>query len=113
MNRTRRNARPILLAGAAGLLASTVLASGCGKSHTAAEQAYLDELQAKGSEITLSDPEGKLEAGHGLCDSLAKVKPEDRTFYVSGFKNSPQLGYTLTGAALSKLCPDLVPSYLY
>lgn len=102
MNRTRRIAT---------LLAVAAITTSCG-SPTPAERAFLDEIQARGSEITLSDPDGKLMAGHAVCDELGKTKPDERSYLVYGFKRSPQFGYLVTGAAVSKLCPELGVSYL-
>jgi hypothetical protein len=80
--------------------------TGCG-GHTPAEQAYLAELQERGSLIELPDPDRDLTIGHDACDALADFKPEERE--LSAFLLEQHRPFTRmhVTAAVKHLCPEL------
>lgn len=84
-------------------LATTV---SCGRSSD--EQRYLDVLQQKGSQVQLTDPSGKLAAGHAVCDGLRNTKPgKDRDYARYALEQSPQFGFLIVTTATDTLCPDM------
>lgn len=76
-------------------------------SYTGAEQAYLIELQATSSQITNEHPDEDVQAGHAICDALAKTKPEERYSMGGILAETRPFNRHQVLAATMYLCPDL------
>lgn len=80
--------------------------AGCG-GNTPAEDAYLAELQERGSQVKVDDPDEKLADGHAACDMLVDTKPADRERFAYLLERQRPFTPLTVSAAVRHLCPDL------
>jgi hypothetical protein len=81
-----------------------LLLAACG--YTDKEQAFLDDMQKRGTSIELNDPAGKLEQGNATCDVLRDTKPEERAGARFFMQQPSRFGYGIVQAATTHLCPE-------
>jgi len=86
-------------------LVVVLVIAGCG--NTPAEDAFLAELQDRGSVIKIENLSRQIQIGHAACDELSNTKLADRdlTRYLLS-KQSPFTRLNVD-AALHHLCPEL------
>lgn len=90
---------------AAATLLLLLAVTGCG--YSAAETAYLNDMQDRTASIELDDPGATLTEGQAVCAALADTKPGRRGEVRFLLQQPSAYGYGVVHAAMDHLCPEL------